>query len=99
MVSGTSARKEGLRTLTSPRREASLFKLGRNLWFRPFSFLPFQATSGACQTQRNRGYPRPRGVARANPLAMTLQFDRSRCMVRQNHARGNADKVKEHKMK
>src|ERR1700730_4601114 len=31
MVSGTSAREEGLRTLTSPRREASLFKLGRNL--------------------------------------------------------------------
>jgi hypothetical protein len=30
MVSGTSAREEGLRTLTSPRREASLFKLGRN---------------------------------------------------------------------
>src|ERR1700739_5008430 len=30
-VSGTCARKEGLRTLTSPRREASLFKLGRNL--------------------------------------------------------------------
>src|SRR5215475_4257702 len=29
MVSGTCARKEGLRTLTSPRREASLFKLGR----------------------------------------------------------------------
>jgi hypothetical protein len=29
-VSGTCARKEGLRTLTSPRREASLFKLGRN---------------------------------------------------------------------
>src|SRR6516225_11671320 len=28
--SGTCARKEGLRTLTSPRREASLFKLGRN---------------------------------------------------------------------
>jgi hypothetical protein len=38
MVSGTSAREEGLRTLTSPRREASLFKLGRNSWFRPFSF-------------------------------------------------------------
>jgi hypothetical protein len=38
MVSGTSAREEGLRTLTSPRREASLFKLGRSLWFRPFSF-------------------------------------------------------------
>ena len=30
MVSGTSAREEGLRTLTSPRREASLFKLGQN---------------------------------------------------------------------
>src|SRR5205823_5530074 len=30
-VSGTCARKEGLRTLTSPRREASLFKLGRSL--------------------------------------------------------------------
>jgi hypothetical protein len=29
-VSGTCAREEGLRTLTSPRREASLFKLGRN---------------------------------------------------------------------
>ena len=38
-VSGTSAREEGLRTLTSPRREASLFKLGRSLWFRPFSFV------------------------------------------------------------
>ena len=32
-VSGTSAREEGLRTLTSPRREASLFKLGRKLRF------------------------------------------------------------------
>jgi hypothetical protein len=30
-VSGTCAREEGLRTLTSPRREASLFKLGRSL--------------------------------------------------------------------
>jgi hypothetical protein len=30
-VSGTCARKEGLRILTSPRREASLFKLGRCL--------------------------------------------------------------------
>jgi hypothetical protein len=30
-VSGSYAREEGLRTLTSPRREASLFKLGRNL--------------------------------------------------------------------
>src|ERR1041385_8443885 len=29
-VSGTCARKEGLRILTSPRREASLFKLGRS---------------------------------------------------------------------
>src|SRR5207302_8192333 len=38
-VSGTCARKEGLRTLTSPRREASLFKLGRSLVLRPFSFL------------------------------------------------------------
>ena len=37
-VSGTSAREEGLRILTSPRREASLFKLGRNFAFRPFSF-------------------------------------------------------------
>ena len=35
-VSGTCARKEGLRTLTSPRREASLFKLGRTFWFGQF---------------------------------------------------------------
>jgi hypothetical protein len=35
-VSGTCARKEGLRTLTSPRREASLFKLGRTLGFGQF---------------------------------------------------------------
>jgi hypothetical protein len=40
-VSGTCAREEGLRTLTSPRREASLFKLGRNLQFRPFSLTNF----------------------------------------------------------
>src|ERR1051326_2233012 len=38
-VSGTCAREEGLRTLTSPRREASLFKLGRSLVLRPFSFV------------------------------------------------------------
>ena len=37
-VSGTCSREEGLRILTSPRREASLFKLGRNLVFRPFFF-------------------------------------------------------------
>src|SRR6516225_5935041 len=43
LVSGTCAREEGLRTLTSPRREASLFKLGRNQWFRPFS-LPLQGS-------------------------------------------------------
>ena len=35
-VSGTCARKEGLRTLTSPRREASLFKLGRAFGFGQF---------------------------------------------------------------
>src|SRR6266851_7114559 len=75
MVSGTSAREEGLRTLTSPRREASLFKLGRSLWFRPFSFLPFPATSDACR-EADEARPSPaRGVARANPLPMTLQFD------------------------
>src|SRR6266478_125206 len=38
MVSGTSAREEGLRTLTSPRREASLFKLGRSLLVPAISF-------------------------------------------------------------
>src|SRR5437763_2128841 len=38
-VSGTCARKEGLRTLTSPRREASLFKLGRSLVLRPIFFV------------------------------------------------------------
>src|SRR5215471_7847969 len=38
-VSGTCAREEGLRTLTSPRREASLFKLGRNLGSGHFSFV------------------------------------------------------------
>ena len=38
-VSGTCAREEGLRTLTSPRREASLFKLGRSLVLRPILFL------------------------------------------------------------
>jgi hypothetical protein len=37
-VSGTCARKEGLRTLTSPRREASLFKLGRKPSYRPIFF-------------------------------------------------------------
>src|SRR5205085_567636 len=37
-VSGTCAREEGLRTLTSPRREASLFKLGRSLVLRPIFF-------------------------------------------------------------
>src|SRR5882672_7433602 len=37
-VSGTCARKEGLRILTSPRREASLFKLGRAFGFRPIFF-------------------------------------------------------------
>ena len=62
-------------SLTSPRREASLFKLGRSLWFRPFSFLPFPAATDACHRQTRRGHPRPRGVARANPLPMTLQFD------------------------
>jgi hypothetical protein len=46
-------------SLTSPRREASLFKLGRSLWFRPFSFLPFPAASDACQRQTRRGHPRP----------------------------------------
>src|SRR6266436_4473244 len=35
-VSGTCARKEGLRILTSPRREASLFKLGRTFGFGQF---------------------------------------------------------------
>jgi hypothetical protein len=39
-VSETCSREEGLRILTSPRREASLFKLGRNPEFRPFFFLP-----------------------------------------------------------
>src|SRR3984893_13966236 len=48
-------------SLTSPRREASLFKLGRSLWFRPFSFLPFPAASDACQRQTRPGHPRPRG--------------------------------------
>src|SRR5215472_13869292 len=38
-VSGTCAREEGLRTLTSPRREASLFKLGRNFGSGHFSFV------------------------------------------------------------
>src|SRR5207302_9864905 len=38
-VSGTCAREEGLRTLTSPRREASLFKLGRSLVLRPIFFV------------------------------------------------------------
>src|SRR5207248_9287995 len=38
-VSGTCAREEGLRTLTSPRREASLYKLGRSLVLRPIFFV------------------------------------------------------------
>src|SRR6266436_3945389 len=35
-VPGTCAREEGLRILTSPRREASLFKLGRTFGFGQF---------------------------------------------------------------
>jgi hypothetical protein len=36
---------------------------------------PFRMPAGGTR----RGYPGPHGVARANPLPMTLQFDRPRC--------------------
>ena len=56
-VSGTCARKEGLRTLTSPRREASLFKLGRSLVLRPFSFLARPCRGHIQGTTEFVGYP------------------------------------------
>ena len=56
-VSGTSAREEGLRILTSPRREASLFKLGRNPRVPAillFGSISLEARTGALPLDRRR---------------------------------------------
>src|SRR5262249_39911852 len=53
-VPGTCAREEGLRTLTSPRREASLFKLGRTSGFGQFSFADFTTGRSSCPRRKPR---------------------------------------------
>src|SRR5215472_14408204 len=74
-VSGTCARKEGLRTLTSPRREASLFKLGRN--FGSGHFLVFRTVPTAFLLVEIFA-PVRRPAMRANPKGSRLN-SKSRC--------------------
>jgi len=63
VVSGTCAREEGLRTLTSPRREASLFKLGRNQLVPAFSLV--QTGSGVPPGSQRASIRLVHGLTRA----------------------------------
>src|SRR6185312_1789015 len=75
-VSGTCAREEGLRILTSPRREASLFKLGRNLVFRPFFFVRQNLPSVAAVDDGDAdGFERIVGDRRHAELAVAFRPD------------------------